>query len=63
MHIKEPLLLIEKIETCTCVYVYLPLAYVSVYQRMSENFIRNSYVSLIHNSVTGPLSKVNDNFN
>ena len=48
----------------------LPLAYVSVYQRMSENFIcnsyvslirnsyvsliRNSYVSLIRNSVTGP---------
>ena len=32
----------------------LPLAYyVSVYQRTSENFIRNSYVSLIRNSVTG----------
>ena len=34
----------------------LPLAYVSVYQRMSENFIRNSYVSLIRNSVTGPIT-------
>ena len=33
----------------------LPLAYVSVYQRMSDNFIRNSYVSLIRNNVTGPL--------
>ena len=33
----------------------LPIAYVSVYQRMSEHFIRNSYVSLIRNSVTGPL--------
>ena len=33
----------------------LTLAYVSVYQRVSEHFIRNSYVSLIRNSVTGPL--------
>ena len=32
----------------------LQLAYVSVYQRMSTIFIRNSYVSLKRNSVTGP---------
>ena len=32
----------------------LPLVYVSVYQRISEHFIRNSYVSLIRNGVTGP---------
>ena len=30
-----------------------PIAYDSVYQRMSENFIRNSYVSLILNCVMG----------
>ena len=36
----------------------LPLAYVSVYQRMSENVIRNSYVSLTRSSVTGPLGCV-----
>ena len=35
----------------------LPLAYVSVYQRISETFIRNSYVSLIRNSATGPLTR------
>ena len=33
----------------------LPLAYVSIHQRMSETFIRNSYVTLIRSSVTGPI--------
>ena len=34
--------------------------YASVYQHMSENFIRNSYVTLIRSSVTGPLDPVTD---
>ena len=33
----------------------VPLAYVSVYQRMRENFHTLAYASTIRNSVTGPL--------
>jgi hypothetical protein len=33
----------------------VPLAYVSVYRRMSDNFHTLSYASTIRNSVTGPL--------
>jgi hypothetical protein len=36
----------------------VPLAYISVYQRMSDNFHTLEYASTIHNSVTGPLYEI-----
>ena len=35
----------------------IPLAYVSVFQRMSDIFHTRAYASTIRNSVTGPLGK------
>jgi hypothetical protein len=37
----------------------IPLAYVSVFQRMSDIFHTRAYASTIRNSVTGPLGLIN----
>ena len=64
-----PNLPLAYVSVCQCIPACLkriqpmpnvPLAYVSVYQRISEHFIRNSYVTLIRSSVTGPLDPVTD---
>ena len=38
----------------------VPLAYVSVYRRMSDIFHTLAYASTIRNSVTGPLDSIDD---